>query len=479
MACNCNSNPCSCANANCACPPDYSFNPATLICQGTTCEDTLPTACIFTSSYLNCVKTNAGTSLDVVLQAMDAKICACGSCSGTTFPTLAVYYVDSNNPALGDGSVINPFQTIDLAYAKVIGTGTVNSPNHPGVTIQVAAGTYTTGQNIYIPTVTINFSPNAVVTYTGAGTYFIDSSVGTSTSPLFKITGYLDFNTSTGGFVRNVGPYHAGYPNRQIYIEANSILGTSGTGFSAPLIYHNQTYSPSSYSTISTTIILKGPASFIASAAQSTVVSTGGYFYLDLGGGQIGYGVNLNTGVATGLTGNNMINYNSTDVGGHAAQTTFILKNGTMYSINATDAIFMGGAFNTFIIDNVSSVNFGLSYTKSNTFLNIAAINNPGPTEFTFLLKDVYLHPSDFATATVILNSSGQQVPYLNMQNCVLYNNCTISSTIALGLQADNGNTVSTHNVINGKLRITQLPTSSSGLVSGELWNSGGVIHII
>jgi len=157
MSCNCSNNPCSCANANCACPPDYSIDPATISCPGgSVCEDTILTSCVFTTQYLTCSQVAAGSSLDTTLAAMDAKICQCGSCSGQTAQqspnllNMSNFYVDSLNTVPGNGSVVNPFWTLELAYAKVIGTGTVNSPQFPNVTIHVLSGVgYSTAQNIY------------------------------------------------------------------------------------------------------------------------------------------------------------------------------------------------------------------------------------------------------------------------------------------------------------------------------------------
>jgi len=243
MSCNCNNNPCSCANANCACPPDYVVNPATLTCEGTTCEDTIGTNCIFLSSALTCAQVPASTDLMTTLIAMDAKICQCGSCSGTTTQPTTNYYVDSSVAVTGTGSIISPFKTLEEAYDKMVGSGTAFAPENTNITIFVFAGTgYSTTRNICINTATWYFFKGASVNFTGVGTYFIDSSSLADLTSM-NIQGYLSFSTSTGGFLRNEGSYTNGRSGggKDIRIECENIsANTNGTG--TPLIYHNLLY---------------------------------------------------------------------------------------------------------------------------------------------------------------------------------------------------------------------------------------------
>ena len=482
MSCNtCSPRPCSCPNVNCGCPPDYSFNPATLTCQGTTCESTLPTSCIFSSAYLSCVKLETNTDLQTILNAMDAKICQCGSCSGNTFQPLPLFYVDSNNTISGDGSVGNPFKTIELAYTAVIGSGTINSPENANATVYVMGGEYTTTQNIYIPTTNWTFFNGVNITFTGSGTYFIDSAAANDGAADFKVFGWINFQTTTGGFLRNSGSYVNLSQNKGIYVEAFKIVGSTTTG-SQPLINHVMSYGGTGFARLFTTIKMQGMGAVIASAQQHCISYNGGSCYIDLGQGSMFYGVDLINGTVTGNSSGNLVRYNCTDTV-HPQFSRFILKNGYVSSVDNTDMIYVAGKFAFIEFENLYGINLGLSYTQPDTFLNIATTNANAQTslgEFDFLLKDIYLTPSCFSTGTVIVyTAGGNAFEYLNMQNCKLYHGCTIQfANITLGA-VSMGGAVSGYNIINGRTNIYNLPTSSAGLSSGDLWSNSNIITII
>lgn len=490
MSCNqCYKTSCSCPNSNCACPPDYSVNPATISCpDGTICEDTISTQCIFTASYLSCTKTAAGLPLDEVLQAMDQKICECGSCSGTTLITpsiasLSDYYVDSLNTITGDGSVINPFQTIEEAHNKIIGAGTRTNPDNPNVTVHVAEGVgYTTNINIYIPGITYIFAPSSYnITYTGSGTYFIDTSVISNGAVVFKVIGHLNFTSSTGGLLKNESSYYTS--DKTVYLEVNSATSTmNATGM--PFIYHNQTNVTAAGQGIAhTSIKLATAESIIISSVQTTISVNGGYFYADLNGGRIWYGYNVNSGSATGLSSGNVLYYNNIDNSAFNYQATFIFKNGAITSLNALDMIYTAGNFSYYLIENIKVATV-FNTNKPNSFLNIGTSvmvqTVSSNYEFTLLLKDLILEPNAFATtAGINYTGAGNSFDYLNMQNCILYSPLTIDTQFRLGLISQGLVPVATRNIIKGNVRFTNLPTSSAGLTTGELWSNAGVLTII
>jgi len=476
--CNCNNNPCSCANANCACPPDYTFQPATLSCQGTTCEDTLQTQCIFLSSYLACSKVPIGATLDTVLQAMDTKICQCGSCSGNTFVSLPLFYVDSENTVNGDGSVGNPFKTLDLAYTAVIGTGSINAPQFTNANIFVMGGTYTTAINSYASGINWTYFNYATVTFTGTG-YFIDSAAATDGANPFNVFGYINFKTSTGGFLRNSASYTASNINKAVYVEAYQILGNTSIG-NTPLINHVMSYGGSGYGRPSTLIKMQGQSSVISSATQTTIFHNGSTLQIDLGGGYIFYGVDSVSGTVPAGS-NSIVTYNCTD-SINPGSSKFYLRNGFIASAGAgTDMISMQGYYNFFRVENITTVNIG-NTTKPATFLNVNTTNSnlsDPNSNFSFLLTGLFLSTTAFNSSTVIkYTGGGNTFNNLQMQNCTLYEGCTIDyAHFVLGSNAEGGSTTC-YNIINGLMSIVGLPTSTAGLNTGNVYNSSGTLKI-
>lgn len=483
MSCNCSNNPCSCANTNCACPPDYSIDPATIACPGgSTCEDTITTTCTFTTQYLSCSQIPIGSSLDVALLALDAKICQCGSCSGQTQITTALsvlsnFYVDSLNTQPGDGTVINPFQSIDLAYTKVIGTGSVLAPQFPFTTVHVAAGHgYSTAQNIYIPTITWDFLEQVTVVFTGSGTYFIDSSIINGGLGDFSITGYLNFKTSTGGFLRNQGSYYTA--EKHITAEFQSAIGSmNGTSF--PFIDHNLTNSSNLGAPIRTWITLK-PNGIISSEVQNTIRFTGSSLNINLNYGTLAYGYNLANGQSTGVSAGNAIYYNNVDSSSTTYFSDFTLINGYIATSGNNDMISINGIFRNVLIENIKTFSNSISLPP-NTFLNIGntTLSVLGSNIFRFLLKDVYLSPEAFNLAAFyVITYTGvqQSYPYLQMQNCILYSPLVPNPNLKIGLLATGLLPVTCYDIISGQMQIYNMQTTAG--IPGSLFNSSGVVHI-
>jgi len=492
--CNCNTRPCSCPNTNCGCPPNYSFNPALNTCQGTPCQDTLPTACIFSSAYLSCTNLPTNTDLQTILTAMDAKICQCGSCSGTTSGTtdLPLFYVDSHNTVNGDGSIINPFKTIDLAYNKIIGSGSTSSPAYPNAIAVVFGGNYTTSQNIYVPTTYWHFLPGSKVNYTGT-TYFIDSSVVSDGAANFVVTGYLEFQSTTGGLLQNFGSYTNTSTNKYISIEVQSAVSSSATKNCIAQVFSgkNQGTQP-----ITTYIKLQNEASIIESAIIDTIYNTGGIFHLNLNGGQLGYGIDLINGGYTGTSTSNIFSYYNMDNTAHNYSVITTIKNGYVWSVNCGAMIYIEGIVNYLVLENLTSISKAPSQATSPTyFLEMGVISISGApfgsSTWTFLLKDITLDPNSFNQTTTnvkIIYYPAVTFDYLEMQKCMLYEPLKIDSNLNLSFSVTGAYHGSAYNIINGQINFRgNLPSYATnalalagGLSVGDLYvNFTGTAKIL
>lgn len=143
----------------------------------------------------------------------------CLEINTANFSYLKEYYINSNYvPTLlapADGSVIRPFPTFDEARNKMVGTGTIVSPENANATFILQTDS-TTGVNPTVNTLRIRFE-NTSLTYTGSDTYMIDSEVLYPLVPkdlnneiTQSITMYLigsgTLNRSTpGGYIRSIG----------------------------------------------------------------------------------------------------------------------------------------------------------------------------------------------------------------------------------------------------------------------------------
>jgi hypothetical protein len=529
----CRNNPCTCASVNCACPPNYSVTPVVTSCpSGTTCEDTILTSCVFTTQYLSCSKVPAGTNLDITLATLDAKLCQCGSCSGSTIAVntsnatydgtglpcigvssgttlntvlsdidtklcslvkeLQVYYVDGNNTVAGDGSVINPFKTLEQAYNKIIGTGSVVNPQNSNVGVSVAAAQYTTSQNIYTPGITWDFATNTEITFDASGStnYFVDTSIlnGVTGVQDFIITGELQFSSTTGGFINNVGAARNTDPvinvTATIYSINCQVPTTSGN---IPVINLSCTSSGNLTPSIKISITNGG----VINSQNQHVFSLGntnfGGGYLDVEGnnGQISL-------KNSALLNKNILYYSC--LTGHNNDSV-VIRNISIASSNINDIFYVTGAINTFQLDTIQLLTPGLksSFPKPNTFLNLnnTSITLYDTNQYTFFLKDVYLDSYNLAAGNVITYTSGLTTPtfdYLDMSGCVLFPGCTISNNINLGKisQGNISKSTSSANVVNGYVHFTQVPNYSTntaaktaGLVTGDVYQNSGQLMVV
>ena len=215
--------------------------------------------------------------------------------------SIKVFYVDGNNTVNGDGSVTNPFKTIALAYAKVLGTGTPDNPQIQNVAISVSAYNYTTSQNIYLLNCTWYFQPGTQVTFTGTG-YFVDTTSYANCNGYFKISGGLFLIVTQGGFIKNHGVGLSQVYQKNIEIEMNGVRGQTAVGsggnptITTPLIWLNKTTTGGGYSIPYISLKFDGA---ITSAYQTTIYIQNSARIRIYGGGVLNYGSDYSTGTNT------------------------------------------------------------------------------------------------------------------------------------------------------------------------------------
>ena len=183
--------------------------------------------------------------------------------SGTTASELKVYYVDANNNDNGEGTVTNPYKTIDLAVAAVVGSGSNASPENEGMTIFVQGGTYSTACNLAINCTSWSFEGGSCVTYTGTDYLFQGTGLSTASGTNFvKVSGKGEFYTATGGIISAIGTdttQGAGQV-RLICFEANRIYSTYANysdPLAKPIVYVAGGTSASGWNSLSTGLILE------------------------------------------------------------------------------------------------------------------------------------------------------------------------------------------------------------------------------
>lgn len=180
---------------------------------------------------------------------------------------LPVFYIDSNNTEPGDGSILNPFQTVEKFITRLDG----NLPELGGkittrVTAVVRGGTYTATANWWRG-VNYVFEQGVVV------------NVDLSSSYLFDGDGFVG---SPGGEILNGV---TSYPN--VYGQANFVLSNVG-------LYRNHTISYSS-NNIPTKIQTFAFASISGTTNSNSVIELIGTGYTNSGG----------TNLTTHFVGNN------------------------------------------------------------------------------------------------------------------------------------------------------------------------------
>lgn len=168
------------------------------------------------------------------------------------------YYVDGNNLASGDGSILNPFQTLDLAIAKVIGAGTRDTPENDNITIKVFSSIYATVDNMFVNTLSWELDTGTQIQNAGTG-YLVDITSATVTNlTRFSISGQWDFQTFDGGLIRNTVPT----TESVVYIEIRNAIRQSGNGAtdpnSVPMILASSAYNLGQWIFSSITLVVYG-----------------------------------------------------------------------------------------------------------------------------------------------------------------------------------------------------------------------------
>ncbi len=148
-----------------------------------------------TSPTIQVVENNDGSNENITLEVIPA--------SG-----LQTLYVDGNNSNPGQGSVVDPFQTIQRTLDRLDNSGdftdTVTYPPITAATVTVAGYSgvnYNIANNIARSAIDWNFLPGAIVNYTGAD-FLFDC---TGLTQRFSVFGAGEFTSATGKILHVTG----------------------------------------------------------------------------------------------------------------------------------------------------------------------------------------------------------------------------------------------------------------------------------
>lgn len=397
------------------------------------------------------------------------------------FTALKVFYVDGNNSETGDGSILSPFQTLELAYNKVLGSGTVDAPEYENVAIIVAAAEYNTDQNIYLNNTTWHFSEGTSVTYSGTE-YFIDTSVVSSSVGLCKVTGGLKFFTATGGFVKNHGlEVTVAGLNKGLDIEFYEVIGTTALGItsnptiSTPLIwiYQDEGAGNGGYSPLFNIFRCKNR---IESKYQTVIYQQKGYvFFYGDGESLMGYGRDGVTSAQAGHADGCIHRFVNTDVGGQRQyMTAFKITNVALFGINNDYNCVWTGSCSSSYYRNLVTVEPSSNYNNAGRFLGLdgwSVVGYESTHKDRVYIENFKVVNGDFDEDDIIKIISGGANDELEMYNCILPSPYTIDDNITLGGDSYDENPVPCYNVINNQFRITNLPTyaDNAAAVAGGL----------
>lgn len=153
----------------------------------------------------------------------------------STTNSLKTFYVDSNNPNNGDGSITNPFKTLDLALNKIIGSGNRNSPQYANMGVKVFSGSYSTSENLAVRGITWYFDEGAVINATSCPGALFDLSVITASPAIVRVLGNGDFTVNACSLIK-VPPMVSTSNYRTLYFEALNVLSTA-TSTTEPELY--------------------------------------------------------------------------------------------------------------------------------------------------------------------------------------------------------------------------------------------------
>ena len=382
---------------------------------------------------------------------------------------LLVYYVDSNNSVDGDGSVLNPYKTLDLAHAAVIGSGSASNPENSDVSISVAKGAYITDLNLVIKDTTWIFQETAEVDYQETG-YLFDTTILSPTGiSRCYVRGGGIFETSTGGIIKAEGTSGVsnGFTNyKTLEVECTDIRSTMVSPI--PVIY-----------TLCSLYVAGGRqsrndgAELLNLSVKGSISSAYGTIMHLTNGSRVDFsGVSTCTISAgsSSLSSDNLILIEEAD--------NVIFRNTTMYGIKVDDMVYLKGELRDVILDHVtirttSSTSVSL---KPSRFLTVDAL-----TTFTSKDKDNLPNPvflitnlvedgaTNFDTGFIITSNTGSALDQLTMQYSFLKGTL---NNINLGV-IDNTSCV---NIYNGVLQFDNIPTSAP---TKGVWSNGGVLTLV
>lgn len=403
---------------------------------------------------------------------------------------IKVYYVDGNNTSSGDGSVTNPFQTLDQAYTKALGTGTTANPQFQDVTIEVAAAQYTTAINIWLNNVSWNFAVGTKVQYTGVD-YFIDTAYTLSTvTGKFFVVGDLQFSTSTGGFVRNIGEASTSFYNKYMVIEFASANGEVALGAGADVtpFIHLERSAP--YTNWSPPTLIMFCKLAVYSRYKTTIYQDSGFFVFNgTKNSTLSYGMSI-SGATGGDVDGAIFRHVNPDAGTRKYVSTFQITNVEMFGLVCITLFDVDGNLSKGQFENISMVDPGAGLTVADKLLtirNVTKLGSSGSTNTKFFLKNFHMYAGSFVDTEIISKSPSASFDNFDMEECVIPTPYTISSDINLGAKSVGDVPIVNFNIINGYLNLTNVPVYASnaaallgGLIAGDVYTNGtGSLNIV
>lgn len=402
---------------------------------------------------------------------------------------ILVYYVDGNNSSIGDGSITNPFKSIEQAYNKSKGTGTAENPQFQNVGIIVAACQYFTSINIWLNNVAWYFESGAKVSYIGVD-YFIDTYFASaSVQGQFYVHGDLEFTTSSGGFIRNTGVATTTLDNKFMSIECLTASGAMALGSgpdTRPFVYIER---QSPYTSWSPPTLFLYVRRAMYSKNQTTIYQKSGFFiYNGLNTSSLSYGMSIDGSVG-GAAGGAIYKHVNPDTGTRKGIDKFDIRNAEIFGLNCTYLFDIDGNTSEGRIENINMGEPGTGLTHSNKLMIIRSVTKQATAinfQTKFFLKNFHMPTGSFVDTEIItLATTGVDFDYFDMINCTIPYPYTISRWIKLGRQSYENSPIANFNVINGNLNLTNIPTYSSnalaiagGLVANDLYRETSTNNI-
>lgn len=401
---------------------------------------------------------------------------------------IKVFYVDGNNAVIGDGSITNPFKTLELAYNKVLGTGTPDNPQYQNVLISVNANTYNTALNLYMLNVSWDFADGTVINYTGTG-YLIDTSPFINCNGIFRISGGARIIINNGGFIKNHGAGFSQQYQKWLDIEFYECTGFTALGatvnptLSQPLIWLSKTTSGGGYSSPYTKLTIKNR---LLSYSQTTVYVQGALHFTATGGvngGIITYGSNNNVIYPYDVRGR-CLRYENNETGMRRSQGGITIDN-IIFASGGVDGdyeqalIHLEGAI-SFGYMRDCTIDTGFGDAKVDRAIEIFDIESipygsgqqPGLFAIIGMKFDsrlTYMYPD-----IVRFIGTDSTKNKLNMINCIMPAGCKVNANVNIG-----GSIGTMYNVFNGIMNISNVSTYANnaaalagGLMKGDVYRT-------